>query len=418
MRRSSDTMSGMTSRHPSIRSEATSAEHGVTTLELFFDLVFVFALTQISALMAHDPTWHGVVRGLLLTGLMWWSWIGFAWVSNLVRADRGTVRTVLLAAMAAMFVISMAIPEAFDDLPGGWSGPVVVALGYFAFRTLHLVLFWVIADGDPVLRRTLLRFAPSMLGGTAILLVASQFHGTTQTLLWALALAVDYGGTYLVDARGWRLRSVAHFAERHGLIVIVALGESIVAIGAGATDLPISGPIVLASVLGLAVSAALWWIYFDHTAAYGEHALAAEPEETRPRLARDAYTFLHFPVMAGVVLLALGLKKVLEYVGDEGHHELSDPLKTVALCALFGGVALYLLGEVGFRWRTTHRLATSRLVAAGVAVAAVPLIRDVPALAQLAVLTVLLVALVVFESVRYAGEREAVQHRMAPQAES
>jgi low temperature requirement protein LtrA len=403
-------MSAMTTRRVPIKAEATSEDQPVTTLELFFDLVFVFALTQITALMAHDLTWPGVIRGVLLVGLLWWSWIGFSWLCNLVKADEGSVRGVMLAAMAAMFVIALSIPEAFHDLEGGLPGPVVIAIAYFAFRAMHLLLFWLIADGDRVLRRTLLRFAPSMLAGTALLLVASQFHGTTQTLLWALALAADYGGTYLIDARGWRLRSAAHFAERHGLIVIIALGESIVAIGVGVTDLPISWPILIASVLGLAVAAALWWIYFDATVLYGEQALAAEPPETRPKLARDAYTFLHFPMVAGIVLLALGLKKVLEYVGDTEHHHLEDPLKGIGLYALFFGVVLYLLGHVGFKWRTSRRLGVSRLITAALAVAAVPALGKAPALAQLAVLTGLLTGLVAFEAVRFSRERDELRH--------
>lgn len=398
-----------TSRHP-VRAAATGADHSVTTLELFFDLVFVFALTQVTALMAHDLSWHGVLRGVLLIGLLWWSWIGFSWLCNLVKADEGSVRGVLLMAMGAMFVIGLAIPEAFHDLPGGLPGPVVIVCAYFAFRALHLVMFWLIADGDRVLRRTLLRFAPSMLVATALLLAASQAHGRTQTLLWALALAADYGLTYLIDARGWRFHSAHHFAERHGLIIIVALGESIVAIGVGVADLPITWPIVVAALLGLTVSSALWWIYFDATVHYGRRALASEPDETRPKLARDAYTFWHFPMIAGVILLALGLKKVLEYVGDSEHHQLDDPLKGIGLYALFFGVVIYLLGHVGFKWRTKHVVGISRLVTAVLAIVAVPLMTKVPALGQLAVLTALVAGLAAFESIRYARERDELRH--------
>ncbi|TDD17510.1 low temperature requirement protein A [Kribbella turkmenica] len=399
----------MRSRKP-IKAAQTHEDHSVTTLELFFDLVFVFALTQVTALMADELTWHGILRGVLLIGLLWWSWIGFSWLCNLVRADEGSVRHVMLAAMGAMFLIALAIPEAFHDLPGGLPGPVVIAGAYFAFRALHLVLFWLIAAGDRQLRRTLIRFSGSMLGATALLLVASQYDGRTQTLLWAAALAVDYGGTYLIDAHGWRFHSAAHFAERHGLIIIVALGESIVAIGVGVTELPISWPILVASVLGLGVSSAMWWIYFDATVHYGEQALASAPRETRTTLARDAYTFLHFPMVAGIILLALGLKKVLEYVGDTEHHQLDDPLKGIGLYALFAGAILYLLGHVGFKWRTMHRLSVSRLVTAGLAVIAVPLVVKVPALGQLGVLAVLLAGLVAFEAVRFAQERDELKH--------
>jgi low temperature requirement protein LtrA len=187
-----------------------------------------------------------------------------------------------------------------------------------------------------------------------------------------------------------------------------------VAIGVGVTDLPISGPIILASVLGLAAATALWWIYFDASVHYGERALAAEPAETRPKLARDAYTFLHFPMVAGIVLFALGLKKVLEYVGDTEHHELSDPLKGVGLYALFLGVVLYLLGHVGFKWRTVHTLSAIRLITAALLVIAVLLLGHAPALVQLAVLTLLLVAMVTVETVRFAQERDELRHGEHP----
>ncbi|MEU4198286.1 low temperature requirement protein A [Kribbella sp. NPDC026611] len=381
---------------------------------LFFDLVFVFALTQITALMAHDLSWHNVVRGALLLGLLWWSWAAYSWVSNIAKADEGAVRTVVLCAMAAMFVIALAIPEAFHDLPGGLPGPVVIAVAYFVLRAMHLVLLWLIAAGDQMLRRTIALFAIGKIAATVLLLIASQYHGTTQTLLWAGALAADYLVTYFVDARGWRFNSPSHWAERHGLIIIIALGESIVAIGVGVTNLPISWPILVASLLGLAVCAALWWVYFDATVYYGEKALADEPPETRPWLARDAYTFLHLPMVAGIVFLALGLKKVLEYVGDTGHHHLDDPLHGIGLIALYGGVVVYLLGHVGFKRRTVHHWSASRLLTAAVLIIAVPLVHDVPALGQIAVLAAALSCLVAFEAVRFARERDELKHHEHP----
>ena len=401
----------MTSQHrPPIRIEQTSEDQRVTTLELFFDLVFVFALTQVTALMAHELTAHGVVRGVLLIGLLWWSWIGYAWLTNLVRADEGVIRLVLLLAMGVMFVLALTIPEAFDDLPGGLTGPVVIAVCYFAFRAVHLVLFWIIARQDPVLRNQLLKFTPSMLGGTVMLLIASQFEGTTQTLLWAAALAVDYGGTFIGGAAGWRLRSPGHFSERFGLILIIALGESIVAIGVGVAALPISWAVVAASTLGLTVSAGLWWIYFDVTAIHAEHAFATAEPLRQVRLARDAYTYLHFPLMAGVVLLALGMKKVLEYVGDTEHHDLDDPLKGAGLNSLYLGVTAYLLGHVAFKWVMVHQFSTPRLVVAIATVAALPLVADLAAIGQLGVLAGLVLALIGYEVVRYAAQRDEVRH--------
>jgi low temperature requirement protein LtrA len=390
--------------------ERTDEHQSVTTLELFFDLVFVFGLTQITALMADDLTGRGVLRGVLLIGLLWWSWIGYAWVTNLVRAAQGAVRLVLLAAMAAMFVLALSIPEAFDDLPGGLPGPVVIAVCYFAFRAVHLVLFWIISRDDPGLRKQLIKFTPSMLGGTALLLVASQFDGAAQTVLWAAALAADYGGTFLAGARGWRLRSPGHFSERFGLILIVALGESIVAIGVGVAGLPISWAVVAASVLGLAVSAGLWWIYFDVTAIHAAHAFATAEPLRQVRLARDGYTYQHFPMIAGVVLLALGLKKVLEYVGDTAHHDLDDPLKGVGQYSLYLGVTVYLLGHVAFKWVMTHQFSMSRLVAAIATLVAVPLAGKVPAIGQLGILAAVVVALIGYEVIRYAAQRDEVRH--------
>src|SRR5690349_1444790 len=280
----------------------------VTPLELFFDLVFVFALTQVTATMAVQLSGVGLLRGLLVVALLWWSWTGYAWLANLVRADRGIARIGMFAAMAAMFVLALTIPEAFDDASGGLSGPVVVAVCYFAFRTLHLLLFYMLSRRDAGLRNQLLRFTPAMLGGTALLLAAAATDGTARIWLWVTALTVDYAGTYFGGARGWRVRSASHFAERHGLIVIIALGESIVAIGVGVARLPISWPIVVASTLGLALAGALWWAYFDVSSAAGEHALGTAAEDRRAGLARDAYSFLHLPLVAGIVLLALGLK--------------------------------------------------------------------------------------------------------------
>jgi low temperature requirement protein LtrA len=382
----------------------------VTPIELFFDLVFVFGLTQITTLMAHDVSVHGIVRGLLVLGLLWWSWVGYAWLCNNMVADEGAIRAALFAVMAAMFLLALAIPQAFTDLTGGHNGPVVVALCYFAFRGLHLVLFWIISRTDPGLRSQLIRWAPSVLGGTALLLVASRFTGGMQTALWALALLSDYGGTLLAGGSGWRLRAPGHFAERHGLIIIVALGESIVAIGVGMAGLPISWPVIAASVLGLTVCAALWWAYFDTSALLGERALVAEPEPDRARLARDAYSFLHLPMVAGIVLLALGLKKVLQHVADAGHDE---PL---ALAALYGGVALYLLAHVAFKMRMLRTVTVHRVVVAIALLALAPLATRLTPLAALAMLSGVLAMLVSFETIRFAAVRDSVRHSPATPA--
>ena len=397
-------------RHPRLLPVAEEAR--VAPIELFFDLVFVFSLTQVTALMAEDLTGRGMVRGLLILALLWWCWVAYAWLGNVVQADEGLGRAAMFAAMAAMFVMALAVPEAFEDLEGGLDGPVVLAFAYLAVRVLHLAMFWMAArsEGDRGLRGQLLRFAPSVFGSTAVLLVASQLEGTAQTLAWAGVLVVDYVGTILGGASGWRLRSASHFAERHGLIIIVALGESIVAIGVGVAHIPISWPIIVASVLGLAVAGCLWWAYFDVVSIVAERVLRRLEGEERARLARDAYSYLHLPMVAGIVLLALGIEQVLEHVGETRDGELAEPLAVLPVAALFGGVALFLFAHVAFKRRTWGQVSLRRLVVAVLIGALIPLGMELPALGALGLLTAVMVAMIGSEAVRYSEVREQIRH--------
>jgi low temperature requirement protein LtrA len=397
-------------RHPRLLPVAEEAR--VAPIELYFDLVFVFSLTQVTALMSHDLTGHGVVRGLLVFALLWWCWVGYAWLGNVVQAEEGLGRAAMFGAMAAMFVMALSVPEAFEDFPGGLDGPVVIAFAYLAVRVLHLAIFWLAArtEDDRGLRRQLIRFAPSLAGSTAVLLVASQLEGTAQTLTWAGVLVVDYVGVILGGAAGWRLRSASHFAERHGLIVIVALGESIVAIGVGVAGVPISWPIVGASVLGLAVAGCLWWAYFDVVSIVAERVLRRLQGEERARMARDAYSYLHLPIVAGIVLAALGIEQVLEYAGDANSHELSDALPMLPLGALFGGTSLFLLAHAAFKYRTWRQLTVRRTAVAVLLLALIPVAAELPALAALGLLTAVMVAMIATEAVRYSEFREQIRH--------
>lgn len=396
--------------HPEVRRGTEQAS--VTPLELFFDLVFVFALTQVTAFMAAHLDWTGLLRGVLIVMLLWWSWIGYAWIANVARADQPSMKALMLGSMATMFLLALCIPEAFDDNPGGLSGPLVLAVCYLIFRLMHLGMFFLLAGDDLQLRRQLLKFTPSVFGATALLVIAAQFTGWAQTLLWVLALLVDYVGTLVAGAGGWRLPAPGHFAERHGLIVIIALGESIVAIGVGVAQQPISWAIIAASILGLMLASIMWWAYFDVSAPQSEHALASEPEETRPRLARNAYTFAHLPLILGIVLVALGLKKVLEYVSDTEAHALTDPLKGVGLAALFGGVVLYSLGQVLFTWLTVRIVARLRLLVAAAVAVAFFSVGSLPALAQLLVLVLIMLAALVVETVVFREVRRQVRREL------
>jgi low temperature requirement protein LtrA len=302
------------------------------------------------------------------------------------------------------------VPEAFADSAGGWSSPATLAVAYLVLRLMHLAAFWALSLGDAGLRNQLLRFAIAMVPATSLLFVAAAVDGHTRTWLWAAALAFDLGGTWIGGASGWRIRSAAHFAERHGLIIIIALGESVVAIGVGVSDQPLSGHIVAASLLGLAVSAALWFVYFDTSATLGEHALAETPDEDRPRLARDAYSYLHLPMVAGIALAALGLKKVLEHgTGGEG-HELSDPLSTVGINALVLGVIAYLLGHLAFLCRCGYPIKKHRLATAVLLLPMLAIGRHVSSLSTLGIIAAALNLMVAWEVWRYAEHRRALRH--------
>jgi low temperature requirement protein LtrA len=390
----------------------TDEQHGVTTLELFFDLVFVFAFTQVTAFMADDLGWRGVLRGLVLFALLWFVWCSYTWLGNQARADEGVVRLAMIVAMGATFLVALAIPEAWGDEGGGISAPVVLAVALAAVRVVHLGVYAIAAAGDAGLRRQLVRAALPVCAAVTLLVVGAVIGGPAQTVLWALALVVDYSGVY-ASGTDWRLPAPGHFAERYGLIVIIALGESIIAVGVGVTDLPLTVPTIAAAVLGLLISVALWWAYFDVVAPVAERTLRNRQGTERVRLARDSYTYLHFPMVAGVIYLALGVKKVAEYVGDTSHHTLTDPLPATAHWALYAGVVAYLVGHLGFRLRNIGSINVPRAVVAGVLLLAPLATQALPALAALAVLAAVLVALIVFEVVRYAEARAAVRAEAA-----
>ena len=361
----------------------------VEPLELFFDLVFVFAITQVTARMADDPTWGGLLRGLLVLAAIWWAWGAYAWLTNELDARRRGVRVAVFAAMAAMLVAALAIPGAFED------DALLFAGAYLLVRVVHIALFAEASEHVDV-RQAARTLAPTALLAPTLLLGAAALDGAAQLAVWALVLAIDFVGGGLRGIGGWHL-SPGHFAERHGLIVIIALGESIVAIGVGASDVELGPGAVLAAALGVAVAAALWWTYFDDVGARVEHRLRGLRGRERNTTARDAYSFLHLPMIAGVVLLALGVKKTLEGV--------DEPLKLVAASALCGGVAAYLLAQVAFRRRCLRVVEPQRLLAAAACLAFIPLAARLPALAALAVLAGACAALVTVETLRGSSAR-------------
>jgi len=372
--------------------------HGeqVTPLELFFDLVFVLALTQCTTLIARTPTWDGMLEGLLVLGMLWWSWTGYAWLTSVVDPEEGAVRLAMFAAMAAFLVAALCVPGAFG------SEALLFACAYAAVRAAHIVLFLLASREDAGLRHSVIGLAVSTAIAAGLLFVAAFCSGAVQLGLWSLALLLDTGGPFLFGVEGWKLVP-GHFAERHGAIVIIALGESIVAIGIGSRH-AIGAGIVISAVLGVVIAAALWWAYFDVVAIVAARRLAKAPAgRERNEIARDSYSYLHFPMVAGIALIAVGMKLTIEHV--------DDPLKLVPAAALLGGAAMYLLAHVAFRLRNMHTLSRQRLLCSLVLLALLPAGAALPAIATLGILAALLVALIAYEALRYAEARDHVRHQ-------
>jgi low temperature requirement protein LtrA len=370
----------------------------VTPLELFFDLVFVLALTQCTALMSQDQSWSGLAQGLLILGVLWWAWGGYSWLTSVIDPEAGAVRLVFFAAMAAMLIVALTVPEAFDELA------MTFALAIGAVRLAHIGLFMLAGAEDPGLRKSVLYLAASTAVAVGVLAIASFFDGLPQGSLFALAIVLDMAGPYFFGAEGWKLVP-AHFAERYGLIVIIALGESIVAIGIGASGALDLG-IGTAAVLGIFLAAALWWTYFDVVALVSARRLGEAPiGRVQNELARDSYSYIHLLIVAGIVLVALGMKVTI------GHH--SEELEEVPAFAMLGGISIYLLGLVCFRYRHVHTINRQRLGLAIVLLFLVPVATAVPALVTLAIAATLIWAMIAYENRRYGTRRTELRREVS-----
>jgi len=374
---------------------AVEVEQEVTALELFFDLVFVFAITQVTRFLSHDPTWTRLVEAMAILMVLWFAWSAYVWLQNRAATDEGAIRVVLLVAMGPVLVASLAVPNAFGK------DALLFGVSFFLVRALHLVAYMVVARDDPALRGVILRLSRTILPASALLVVAGAVPGTGRALCWIAALAIDYGGLFLSGTTDWSV-APSHFVERHRLIVIIALGESIVALGAGASSLALGAGVITGALLGIAVAAALWWAYFDVVAIVAERRLRAAPREQQVRIARDSYTYLHLPMIAGIVVFAFGVKVTLGHA----HAHLAG----VAAAALCGGVALYLLALSAFKRRNVGSFNYPRLVAAGALAALAPVATMLPALVSLALVTTTTCALIGYEVVRYAEARQRIRH--------
>jgi low temperature requirement protein LtrA len=378
---------------------AVDHEHRVTPRELFFDLVFVFAFTQVATLLADDPTFAGIGRGVLVLAALWWAWTAYAWLMNTVDPEEGVVGAALLVALIAMFVAALVVPGVFDD------DGVLFGAAFLVVCAMHLALYALAGRGNRDLLAAVLRLAPWTLLGATLILVAGFTEGA-RTWLWLAALACTYVGALLSGSTGWQLHP-SHLAERYGLVMIIALGEAFISIGIGATGIGIGLSEVVAAILGLLVATSFWLAYFDFFSIRGERMLRDLQGAERVALARDVYAYAHFPMIVGIVLFAFAMKTIVAHVGEE--------LDSVGAFALCGGSALYLLMYSAIRTRVERRLRVSRgrFVAALALLLLLPLATVVPALAALALVTAVWLALHTYELVWWREARAESRSMLA-----
>jgi low temperature requirement protein LtrA len=391
------------------RTTPTSEGHRATTFELLFDLVYVFAATQVTALMADQHSPYGVAQGLILLALLWSVWSGYTYLANVARADEGLLRVGMATAMASIFIVALTIPEAFHDSPGGLNGPIVLVSAYLFVRCIHLGLFAIAARGDRGLRHQVRVAWVPLLAAAAFMIPGALLGGAAQTALFATALLVDWGGHWLSARHGsWRVPRAGHLAERHGLFVILAIGESVISIGVGASQQAISTSLLAAAVLGLTLAILLWWLYFDTTALAAEHRLIHTRGPARVRMG-EAYTYGHYPIIAGIITAALGVEGVL------AHADQAEPLGGFYAAALYGGLALYLAGHLLFRRLTGSGWATPRAVTAVTLLALLPIAASIAAaLAALLLALITLASLVTYETLHDAEQRRALRGHDSP----
>jgi low temperature requirement protein LtrA len=357
-----------------------SDERRTSPVELLWDLVFVFAVTQVTSLISHHLTWEGAGEGLLVLALVWWAWSAFVWAANATDPDGLTLRLALVVSMVAIFVTGLAVPHAFSD------DATVFAVSYAIVRFIHLALYADASRKGNASWSAIAGFAITVAIGMALLVVGSLFDGTARAVLWVIAAAIDYAGpAWLTRERlaGLQAVAVAHFAERYGLFIIICLGESIVAIGVGAAGRELDFELVAAVALSVLMVVGLWWTYFDRFAAEAEERLR---RHGNPVLAAaDGYSYLHLLLVAGIIVFAVGVKVAIAHV--------DEPLGDGARLCMCGGVALYLVGHAAFRLRMTASLEVAQVVAAAAAMLVFIVTADADAWLTALLVTVVLAAL-------------------------
>ncbi|MFF0368843.1 low temperature requirement protein A [Micromonospora sp. NPDC005087] len=384
------------------RPVVTAETHRTTLFEIFFDLVFVFGFIRVTEFMSARPAPVTLVQGFLVLLLLWNSWLVYSWLGNQARIDVGLIRAGVTVGMAAVFLAALVIPDVWESGPSALGPRLILVLAYIVVRVIHLVLYHWAAVGSPRLLRTIRVYALTTPLSWVPLVVGAVFGGTAQILLWTAALVIDMGGGVVASVlSGWPVRSPGHFTERHSLVVIIALGESLISVGAGVGAEMIRGPVLVAALLTLAATVCLYWLY-SHSAAAARQALTMNFGLRRDQVAANAYTLAHFPLIAGTIYLALGVEQVLAGLAHDESHR-TDAVNWIPAVALFGGTALYLAGRATFLSFSVRSVRPGQFLAPGVALLLLPAGRYLPGLTGLGLLTAFLVVLVSYEAAAGRG---------------
>jgi len=376
-------------------SNATSAGSRATSLELFFDLVYVFAFTQVTHLMATGASATSVFGGVAVLGVLWWSWASHAWLANQRIADRGVVRVGIIIAITTVLVLAISIPEVYPRAGESHFAAILFAVSFVLLSTVYTVVNVIVAGQDVLLRRQVLRtMIVTIVPVSAALIAGAVLGGVAQIVLWLAAVAIEGVTVYFTSRDGqWQLPSAAHYAERHGLVVILAFGESIISIGLGVTHVTLSPIVIVGSLLAVALTLGMWWQYFARLSTAAERHLETLVGARRTAVA-TAGTYLHFGIVAGILFASLGMGGAIERIEE------TNRLGTFSAIALTGGIALFFISSAFYAWRTSHRLRWSSLIGAIVMLALIPALSITPPVAALGVMALLTLGLTVYEHLR------------------
>ena len=349
-------------------------EQKVSTIELFFDLVFVFTITQLTSLLAHEPNLTGILQATLIFGNVWWMYGGYAWLTNAVPPRELGVRLLLLLGMGGFLMVALSIPTAFSG------GGMAFGVGYLVVTLVHTGVFLRVSQQSVL--KAMIGLGPFNLLTAGLLLAGGFSTGSSRLALFAAGFVLHWLTPFITRTGGFRIRA-AHFVERHGLILLIAIGESVVAVGIGLGTIELPAGRIITALLGLALAATLWWLYFSGEERQAEIALERAPQERRPWLALNAFGYTFLPILGGIVLVATGVKlAVVRY---------AEPATVAIALFLAAGVSVYMVGLSVFRWLIRGGVLTVRLALAALAIPTALVGLAFSPLAQLTVLLVILI---------------------------